>query len=599
MINAFTIGAELIMRSNAQTVLNIIAREVGGLRREVTAAEAGLTRVRLAFAALGSFVIARTAYEGIKALVNAAKELNDELSKMKMAGFSDADVAATKAQAWKNALNIPGVATAESAKASRELSAILPDVKEANQASAEFLKVGNIIKAYTGQDVDMKVLARALELRGDLTDPVTGKLSQDRFMAGLTEAMKTIVASGGFITPQALLQSAQTAGPSARMMSAKDYYDQQMAAITDMGGFRAGTALTAASRALIGGIMPQRNAEELIRMDLLHSGNYEVRRGGQVKIAPNGIEGSQMLGDGTGDLHGLYHWVQTVLRPQMESHGYNTPGQQMGELYRLFPTETMRRIVALFLQNSEQVLRDASLRRQVGGINEEQKKLQDTNIGFNEEAVGKAYHNLLNALGDPMTEPAIHFMQELTAAMNALTKLSLEHPQAVRLAAEALVAFMGIFIAGGTVAVGALAFPVISSGLTLLGRALLALSGGPIGALIALTGALAALGSSAETGVNREAIEKLRRDRGSGLMPSAPSDGFGPDGKPTAAPPGDGKRDHSMLRREDMQSPNVHVYVDGHEVASRVAYNMSREFDGPMTGNGDFDRRRTYSPVET
>ena len=78
----------------------------------------------------------------------------------------------------------------------------------------------------------------------------------------------------------------------ARMMTDPDqFYKTMLTALMDMGGFRAGTAMTAVGRQLLGGKMAKPTAEEMQGiLACLHAGQVAFRSGTGVFVDKGGLD---------------------------------------------------------------------------------------------------------------------------------------------------------------------------------------------------------------------------------------------------------------------------------------------------------------------
>ena len=339
---------------------------------------------------------------GIEHLIDKAKGLNDAIVVLQQRGLSAGQADGLETLAFDIARKTPGRDTSHILADAGNLRSILgqndgadplADVKSMLPAVE---RMAAALSAVTGQDSESSVhmLMSAVGLRGGLIDPDTHRISKDRFGSELEAIYRVLVAGGGMIKPADLLNLMQQAGPMARMDKDPDhFYSMMMSAILDMKGNRAGTSLSAAGRQLFGGRMSPAFAKEMAGLDLIPQGSYKSAGSGYITLNP---EAQKKLTDAMQG--GLFDWVQKVLRPALLSHGFETDASQNQELYKLFTTETFRRLAALFLQNEDQVLRDQKLIPQVPSSEKALDLASKGSIGFNMDAMFASVSNFLQSV---------------------------------------------------------------------------------------------------------------------------------------------------------------------------------------------------------
>jgi hypothetical protein len=338
---------------------------------------------------------------GIDRLIDKAKGLNDALVVLQQRGMNAAETRDLEGEAFDIARRIPGRDVSRILSDAGNLRAVLGDQGGADPLAdvkailPEVERIAAALSAATGDDreTSMHALMRAVELRGGLIDPSTHRISAERFASELDTIYKVLISGGGMIGSNDLLNLMQQAGPMARMMDADQFYGMMMTAVLDMKGHRAGTALSAAGRQLFGGRMSLAFADEMAKIGLIPEGSF--KRAGSGYITLNTDAQKQL----TDSMHGgLFEWVQKVLRPHMLEHGFVTDEQQSQELYKIMSTETFRRLSALFLQNSDQVLRDQKLIAATPSPMAALELAKKSSIGFNLDAAETSFMNFLQAV---------------------------------------------------------------------------------------------------------------------------------------------------------------------------------------------------------
>ena len=445
MIEAWKIGVSIAMSSNAAQVLGAIQKDLFGLRREADLTTTGLNRMKLAAVGAMTAIAGAAVLKGMWSMVEAAKDLAHQQTMLRQLGVSNADVAASTASSWKAAGDVLGTNVARNLELLREAKGAFGTVQEAQDLLPSLARA-DVIRSNanggTSDDRGLQMVMKAIEMRGDVRY-VDGQLDVQAAERGLNAALKFLNASGGQVDESALKGLITMAGPMAKMMGPDQFYRMMLTATEELGQ-KAGTALSAAGRALYGGIMPQRNVVEMERMGLINPSAVHVRRGGNVSVDQGGLTGFDMLNE-----QGLPGWVNTVLAPQLHRdflrqaalHPKLQESQyDQQEMYRLFPTETMRRLVGLFIQQAGGVAKGAANYDAAQGLDAYRTIMGQATVSDrrrDRDAYGvpdkiqadptakmvaftEAWKNLTTALGTPMIDTANLILGKLTDWMNGL-----------------------------------------------------------------------------------------------------------------------------------------------------------------------------------
>ena len=242
----------------------------------------------------------------------------------------------------------------------------------------------------------------------------------------------------------------------------------------DMGGFRAGTAMTAVQRQLLGGKMTKPTAEEMEAVGLLKPGMWH-KSGVGVFVDKGGLEGEDILKDPE---KGILEWANKILLPALAARHITSNVDVQQELYRLFGTETARRMMGLFIQNQSQIGRDAKLYE--NALPDAYGNLVKGDLGANVTNLKDAVTSFLQAFGAPMVPIAINALHSLADGINSVAGMALAHQDAMKIVGESLVGLSaGLITLGGAAVVGA-ALAIV----------------GPVGAaILGLGGAITAIGA--------------------------------------------------------------------------------------------------------
>jgi hypothetical protein len=315
----------------------------------------------------------------------------------------------------------------------RELVPFTHDLSSAEQTYQGAMRGAKVLEELTGgkrKAIDeVQGLVKALEQVGGGIDPVTHQLSAERLQDTITEAVKTIVASGGTIDSNALLGFAKTAGGMGRLTTdMPTLFDNVMTAIIDMGGNRSGIGMAALGRQFLGGKMTFQTAQQLEEIGIMPAGGY-MRAGAGISMKPGfEMQGIQEIMDPN---KGIGSWLTDVWGPavkaKLEKEGTYDTAHIMAESYKDFGQQTGQRFGLLFLQNLPQVQRDQLLRHGVDPASA-YSGIGDKDYAANMSNVGSAAKGFMEVFGSPSVPSAIGGLHLLTDAMHGLTNLAAAHP---------------------------------------------------------------------------------------------------------------------------------------------------------------------------
>jgi hypothetical protein len=467
----YKIGVEIALAGTIMQGLEAISNKLLGIKVKVGEVEGGFNRWAIAIGGAATVM----AGGGLLDVMGKVAEKGGELVKQQallraMGGMSEKDIIGATSSAQLATQKVIGTTIAENLKGIRELVGVMPNLQEAEMAYPAVMQAAKVLESLGGGKADdsLQILAKAIELRGGGMNQATGQLDPKRFVDEANAAQAAIMASGGLVNAQSLLQYMKTAGPMARMMSDPDqFYRSALTAIMDMGGFRAGTAMTAAGRQLLGGKMAKPTAEEMESLGLLQEGKWHASGTG-VFVDKGGLNGEDIL---KYPKQGMLEWANKVLLPSLSAKGVTSSADIQQELYRVFGTETARRMMGLFIQNQAQIQKDASLydnARKAGGA---YPGIAGGDLGQNVTNLRDAVNNFLQAFGAPIVPMAIETLQKLSSGINSLAQGALAHPEAMKVIGEGLIGLSAVFIAVGAAAVVTAAAMLVPGGVVAVGIA--------------------------------------------------------------------------------------------------------------------------------
>ncbi|MCQ8279861.1 hypothetical protein NFI95_15560 [Acetobacteraceae bacterium KSS8] len=504
MADVYRIGVAIGMTDNASQVLQALGRNLLGLNLKIKDIEGGLNRIKIAALGLGGVFAGRAIIEGWSNAAEAGAKLQAAQIAMTNAGMTHLEVVQETARAYQSMSEVKGPDIVERINALRELRGIVGagpgghDYREINALLPNYLKVRELVGDKGAND-----LFRTVEQQGGARFKADGSFDQARFEKYVDAALRTIQAGGGNITPRDLLNVMQMASTTARGMDPDAFWNTMMTPILEMGGHRAGTAGTALSRALFGGIMPERNARELDRLGLYNPGavrvlphitkeeraelikqGYTIGRGGVVTVGAGALRGEKELNDPT---QGIFPWIKDVFLPRLkadyEKNVASKPGNTetfdaylRDEMYKALPTETARRFVALLTAQTQSAQRDQTMRGQAPGLTAYDTAQQ----GFDKqvENIKRAWSSLMETLGLPAAQDGARILKAIAGGLDAVTQWAARNPNAAQYLERFAFGIGAVIAVSGTAAIAGAALGPLAAGIKLLAGSLLPFGAG-------------------------------------------------------------------------------------------------------------------------
>ena len=343
-----------------------------------------------------------------------------------------------------------GTTPAENLKGIRELMSVTPTLEDAEALYPSMMRVSKALEELSGgakkADETMPVLAKALENIGGGIDPLTHKLDPERMRLATNEALKTIIAGGGFIDAQALFGLAKQAGGMGRLSDPGKLFDEVITSLIDMGGPRTGTALAATGRQFLGDKMTVQTANELEDLGLLPDGGWRKAGGTGIIMNPEvDIKGVDEIKDGR-----IADWFLNTVGPAIEAKfGANvSTADLIQESSKMFGQRTGQRLALMFLANEAQRQRDVAIKNSVDPSGVVQG-ITDKDYGANLDNLGKSIQGFAQVLGSTEIPTAIAGLHVLADAFHLLTSGLAEVAAVSPNLAKALVPFTPSMIEAG------------------------------------------------------------------------------------------------------------------------------------------------------
>jgi hypothetical protein len=469
MIDAFKIGVHLSMTDGVSGALGVLAREMLGFNRHLDAAQGKVAALRTALVGLGAVAVGGAMVVGMGAIVKAGAELVNQQAMLKAAGENNKTIADATARAFQTAQLVPGTTASGNLRALGELRGLLGSVGEASALLPRFQEFGRVLGIVTGKGDERTagLAAQFLDQRGAIRYN-NGVLDEARFTSEMDALQRAVISNRNRVSPQELLNFMQTAGPSGALLNQQSLYSDLSTLIESMRGFRAGTALAAASRMLVSGVMPQRNAAILEGLGLLEGGakparrrarrggGYEVAPAGEVILSGGGVRGADVF------QRSPVQWMDQYLLPALRKAGANNEEQQITAIQKVFSTETARRFFTQLLLSRTQIDRERGMQAAVAP--DAAQILLRENYDAAAEALSASVKNLGEALGSPLVPLAARAMNALASGINSLAVVASRNPGAVRTIGLIAAGLGGALVVIGALAIGAAAVAAIGGG---------------------------------------------------------------------------------------------------------------------------------------
>jgi hypothetical protein len=400
----------------------------------VTADPSGDSFMQIVALAIGADIMKNILAQGGE-LETQKKLLVDKLGNR----GTDADVQGAVAAAIRystgGADGVIGTTPAENLKGIRELMSVTPTLADAEALYGPMMRVSKALEELSGgakkADETMPLLAKALENLGGGIDPITHKLDPARMQRATDEALKTIIAGGGFIDAQSLFGLAKQAGGMGRLSEPGKLFDEVITSLIDMGGPRTGTALAATGRQFLGDKMTVQTAQELTDLGLLPEGGWKKAGGTGITMNPGvDIKGVDEIKDGR-----IADWFLDTVGPAIEAkYGeHMTTADLIQESSKMFGQQTGQRLALMFLANEAQRQRDVAIKNGVDpqGV---YQGIVDKDFAANLGNLGSAIKGFAEIVGSANIPAAIYGLHLLSDAIHGLTDLAAKIPTAAQIA---------------------------------------------------------------------------------------------------------------------------------------------------------------------
>ena len=380
----------------------------------------------MAFRGAVGVQVASMTVHGVQHMIVDNSGVAEKEFQLHAAGISPAEIEWSRNKATEIATSgkYPGVEISEIMDIFRSLRSVFGEntkIADPLQAAKDNLEkaveVTTALKSTIGSvgESDLHTLFRTVEMRAHLSGE-DGTVDPAKFNTEMDETYKTLEAAAKMLTPRDLFNLVRQAGPMARFFeNPAQFWDQVMGAALEMKGERTGTSIAAVGRQFLGDIMTKQRADELKGLGLLDEGDYKAIRGGSPQFSDAGQKKLE------GYLSGGFFNFFEIIKTAMASHGKTSNEDQMSEIYRIFGTDTVRRIAAIFTQDSGRLQKEAALREQTPGPGAAVDMARNESVKTSVQGVDVAIKNLFATLENAGKGPLIGTLNALSSAINFLT----------------------------------------------------------------------------------------------------------------------------------------------------------------------------------
>lgn len=567
MFEAYKVGVTLALHSNVGAALGLIARDF--VKTDLEAKKLQKTLKEIKLLGLTGAIVGGAGFLGlgmIKAAVKPANEYVHQLELAKAAGMSQLEIAKATAAAWQTAGEVMTSNPTENLKAIRELRMVFGDTMEAIHFLPQMQRIQAVLDATlhgTGgigaKDVAFAA-AKALELRGASMSPQTFQEQAD-YMT------KAVIASGGKVTPQMMLQMQKYAGIGGTSYSNDFLYGIAPTLVQELGGSQTGNSLTSMYRAIVGGRIDKKALSVWQSMGLLQSVKGITGESAMIQAKNAGLFQENPF---------LY---MQFLQGELVKRGITDPKAQQQVIERLFSNRVAGRMANIMMTQGPRLKKDSDLIKGAGdsGAYYDLIKSDPTTVYAARDA---QWESLKTALGATIVPVIIPMLRGLTSALNSLATFAADHPTLTQGLMLTFGGLSALATLGGTLMIAGAGLKIIGLGLTTLTGLPLAGAAAGLGALVPAIAGIVALGLAV---ANADTIGGWKYNPINMIEQGGEALGGWIKGKtaPVYGPP----------TRENMREIHTTVNIDGRKVAHAVNRQNTRDASRPSGSGGRPDHR--------
>lgn len=610
MFEAFKIGVQISLMTNAASVLGAMSGQlmgvhghVGGVNRQFTELELTLNRIKKqtliggALMSVGAFGLT-----ALKGPYEEAKKLAQAQANFQTLNLSSMENSEAFGKAAQMSHKILGTTITDNVKLIHDLHTAFGDLHHAIGSADMFAKMSIVAGiANGGKSVDglMNSAAKALEHRG-------GKVvnSPAAFEAEGELMTKVMLATKMRVSPSDYLAAAGS-GKMAYQMFDKEYLYGNFAGMMAInGGMKTGTAAMTAFSSLIGGHMDSKGKGFLSDLGLWQEGASKKRLAimnqamsgmtpEERKSAVASMGGQSVLTGGLSDANAeLYAhrpdvFIATVLVPAIKKRfGMDLSDEQMALLVAKSFNRNTGDFLGTQITMAQKLGKDTAIVNKTMGIGAALKLYNQSPEGA-EKAASAAWESFLAVFGSVYLPTITKGLLKLAGVLDSLGQFVSEHSTLTKGFAYLFGIISVACAAGGAIILAGAAFGALGTALTAigggavlgaLGAAFTAIGGLSMPLIAGITALFVGIGlfkavAQVKAGpkTNEDFLENFYAGRGNQSSKYA-----GLTSKAGAGRGGQGVGD---------------VYLDSYKVGKVLSEGQARELGRPSTGGRNYDMR--------
>jgi hypothetical protein len=410
MSDVYRIGMQIVLAGNAVHGLQQIATLLGGIHGHVGRIHAGF-RGWAAVLGVGAVGAGVGIIGGLKTALDHAKELSRELAITQSFNLGPGEAFRVNQEARR--IGSGGVTGVTQSGAQRIFNQIYPlagvdhGIEAMDSLSRASKLLGFITHDREGAGKSLLEVVKSAELGGRFSDPNTGHFDKQKFDEFLSLIVKWSDATHGVVGPKQIYQLFQQGAPALKNMSLEGM-GSMFGAVLDMGGHRAGTALSSVFTQFFGDVMTKDKAEELQKLGILKKYTTE---GGHVHVQEWNESFRNVLRK------------DPLMAGQKLFEAMNmSPEKAQEELFKVFSRVTSGRLFSDLMANFLQKIQERARVSGVQDMRSMEKNIDNNDVETAEINLKNAYKSLWESISGPMATTGILNLNSLTHALEDLTK---------------------------------------------------------------------------------------------------------------------------------------------------------------------------------
>lgn len=443
------------MSNGVSAVLAVIQKDVLGLHKAVEMTNGGFNRMHLAVAGLAGVAFGGAMLGGLYELSRAGEKYTHQLELMKIAGMNVADMRLAISAANSTSSQVMSSSPTENLQMIGELRSVFGSTDDAVKFLPQIAQYGAVLHALTGATPEKLgyTTMRAVEMMGGTVNTTTGQMDLDKAHTMVDLITQASIQSHGMVDPNAWVAFAQTASAVVKKMDQKALILGMMPFIQEMGGHRAGTALTSMNAQIVGGVMPQRTVADWIKFGLIDPTKITPTKTG-VRVAPGAVVGEEIWKKNP------LEWIESVFIPKLEKRGVKE-ADISDQIIRLFSRQTSQREASLMATQLIRVHKDVALAGQSATAAPGAKELLANDPDSVRMEVAKQWGRLLTSIGTAMTPSTVSLMTKLASGLSWMAEAVEKHPTATKWILGIAAGLGVLLVVAGTVAIAAAAIGAV------------------------------------------------------------------------------------------------------------------------------------------